>query len=65
MFADDTCRLNSNKNLQTLIYETNVEINKIAVWFRNNRMALNINKTSYIIFCTKNKKSTWVIIIKH
>ncbi len=34
MFADNTCCLNSNKNLNTLIAETNVEINKIAIWFR-------------------------------
>jgi hypothetical protein len=34
MFADDNCCLKSNKNLNTLIAETNDENNKIAVWFR-------------------------------
>jgi hypothetical protein len=54
MFVDDTCCLNSNKYLNTLITETNVGINKIAVWFRTNKMSLNVNKTKYIIFHTKN-----------
>ncbi len=33
MFADDTCCLNTNKNLPELIADTYNEINKIAVWF--------------------------------
>ncbi len=56
MFADDTCCVNSNKNLNDLIADTNTEINKIAVWFRTNKMALNVSKTKYIIFHAKNKK---------
>jgi hypothetical protein len=56
MFADDTCCLNSNKNLPDLIADTNNEINKIAVWFRTNKMALNVSKTKYIIFHSRNKK---------
>jgi hypothetical protein len=50
------CTPAPNKNLNTLIAETNVEINKIAIWFRTNKMALNGSKTTYIIFHTKNKK---------
>ena len=34
----------------------NIEINKLANWFRANRMAVNISKTKYIIFYTKGKK---------
>jgi hypothetical protein len=56
MFADDTCCVNSNKNLADLIADTNTEINKVAVWFRTNKMALNVSKTKYIIFHAKNKK---------
>ncbi len=58
MFADDTCSLDSDDDLNTLISRINVEINKIAVWFKANKMATNISKTKYIIFRSKNKKLT-------
>jgi len=39
-----------------LINLVNIEINKMAVWFRANRLAVNINKTKYMIFRMKGKK---------
>ena len=33
-----------------------IEINKLANWFRANKMALNVSKTKFIIFHTKGKK---------
>lgn len=56
MFADDTFSLNSGDNLTTLIQYVNIEINKMAVWFRANKLAVNINKTKYMIFRMKGKK---------
>jgi hypothetical protein len=56
MFADDTCSLDSDDDLENLINRVNVEINKIAVWFKANKMATNIGKTKYIIFRSKNKR---------
>ena len=41
MFADDTSALKSGKNLNLLITEVNIELNKIAVWFRANKLAVN------------------------
>jgi hypothetical protein len=32
------------------------EINKIAAWFKANKMATNTSKTKYIIFRSNNKK---------
>ena len=55
MFADDTFTLNSNHDLNDLINDVNAEINKIAIWFRANRLAVNISKTKYIIFRMKGK----------
>ena len=49
MFADDTFTVKSGTDLNTLILTVNEEINKIAVWFRANKLAVNINKTKYII----------------
>ena len=55
LFADDTACLASGKNLQELITLVNAELNKIAVWFRANRMAVKIGETKFIIFHSKNK----------
>ncbi len=43
-------------DINVLINSVNEEINKIAVWFRANKLAVNISKTKYIIFKTRNKK---------
>jgi hypothetical protein len=56
MFADDTFCLKSGPSLNDLIHNVNDEINKLAVWFRANKLAVNINKTKYIIFRMKGKK---------
>ena len=56
LFADDTSGLIIGKNLQELVLKMNSEINKLANWFRANKMAVNISKTKYLIFHTKGKK---------
>jgi hypothetical protein len=56
LFADDTTCLAENNNLSDLIDYVNTELNKLAVWFKVNRMAVNVNKTNYIIFHTRGKK---------
>jgi hypothetical protein len=53
LFADDTAALDSDQDLPSLINRVNVEINKLANWFRANKMAVNISKTKYIIFRPK------------
>lgn len=53
LFADDTVGLDSDNDLKRLIDRVNIEINKIANWFRANKMAVNISKTKYIIFKPK------------
>jgi hypothetical protein len=42
--------------LPNLISHVNIELQKIANWFRANKMAVNISKTKYIIFHRKGKK---------
>jgi hypothetical protein len=56
LFADDTTCLAENNNLSDLIDYVNSELNKLAVWFKANRMAVNVSKTNYIIFHTRGKK---------
>ena len=55
MFADDTSAFKSGKNLNMLINDMNIEINNIAVWFRANKMCVNVSKTKYIIFRARGK----------
>ena len=56
MFADDTFSAASGHDLPELVNHINTEVNKIAVWFRANKMAVNTSKTKFIIFHPKNKK---------
>jgi hypothetical protein len=56
LFADDTTCLAENPNLHDLISYVNTELNKLAVWFKANKMAVNVSKTNYIIFHTKGKQ---------
>jgi len=56
MFADDTFSLKSDKDLIQLSNYINTELNKMAIWFRANKLAVNKTKTKYIIFRSKGKK---------
>jgi len=56
MFADDTFGLKSDKDLHSLIDATNRDINKMAIWFKANKLAVNKGKTKYIIFKSIGKK---------
>jgi len=56
MFADDTSCTAAGANLPLLIQHVNIELQKLANWFRANKMAVNISKTKFIIFHGKGKK---------
>ena len=40
LFADDTACLASGPNLPELINFVNIELNKIAIWFRSNKIQI-------------------------
>ena len=50
LYADDTNILISGTNLHDTIGRLNSEIPKITHWFNANKLALNVNKTHYVIF---------------
>ncbi len=56
LFADDTTCLSKRKNLQELLTYVKEELQKIAVWFRSNKMAVNTSKTKFIVFRTHGKR---------
>src|SRR3984885_13340448 len=40
----------SHSCIETLIEQTNIELEKISEWFRANKLTLNLDKTNYILF---------------
>jgi hypothetical protein len=50
LFADDTTCLAKGKKLNELVLYVNHELQKIALWFKANKMAVNTAKTKFIIF---------------
>jgi hypothetical protein len=56
LFADDTTCLSEHQDLDTLVNFVNEELEILTKWFTRNKLALNINKTKYIIFRTKGKR---------
>ena len=57
-YAGDTNVIISHSNLNDLITIVNHELDNLSVWFKANKLSLNIRKTNYIIF--KNRHSNRV-----
>jgi hypothetical protein len=56
LFADDATCLGKGKNLAELTTYINGELQKIANWFRSNKMAVNTAKTKFIVFRTRGQR---------
>jgi hypothetical protein len=56
MFADDTASVGSDSDIGSLVNKINTELAKLARWFRANKMAVNVEKTKFILFHTKGKQ---------
>jgi hypothetical protein len=56
LFADDTTSLAKGPVLKDLTQFVNSELQKMANWFRANKMSVNASKTKFIIFKTYNKQ---------
>ena len=55
LFADDTNISFTGKNLQTMITVINEELVKVQEWLYCNKLSLNVLKTHYMIFTSRNK----------
>ena len=53
LFADDTFFLKSSPYLDTLMNETNDELEKASRWFIANKLTLNVSKTKFMVFRDK------------
>jgi hypothetical protein len=56
MFAEDIASVGSNKNIHKLLCHSNTELAKMARWFCANKMAVNVDKTKFILFHTRGKQ---------
>jgi len=56
LFADDTACLAADDNLENLFDFVNTELQKLAIWFKSNKLAVNVQKTKYLLFHTKQRK---------
>ena len=50
LYADDTALMLSDRDLNSLKYKVNNELNKVDFWLRMNKSSLNYSKTNYIIY---------------
>ena len=64
MFADDTNLFFTHTNISDLIAIVNNELDKIATWFKLNKLSLNIKKTSHMIFHSKRMKAAEIGEVK-
>jgi hypothetical protein len=55
IFADDTNEFLSDKSLESLYARAGKELDCLSEWFKANKLSLNLSKTNYIIFRSKNK----------
>ena len=63
-FADDTTVSLFGDNLAEMVPVINLELSKIDTWLQSYRLALNVTKTSFMIFSNKNKALTNPIVIR-
>ena len=54
LFADDTTLYASHKNIKYLNYMLQTDLNKLDLWFRANKLSLNISKTNTMTIKPKN-----------
>ena len=50
LFADDTNLFLNNSNILNLETNLNVELEKVSQWLYANKLSLNIEKTSFVVF---------------
>jgi len=55
LFADDTNIFYKTKSLNDINTTINFELDKLSIWFRTNKLSLNIKKTNYMIFTNRKK----------
>ena len=56
LYADDTSLIITIDNYTEFTIKLNNVLKDVQEWFRSNLLILNLNKTTYLQFLTKNKQ---------
>ena len=56
LFADDTNAFLEDYDIQTLTSRVNIELEKLTVWIKTNKLSLNIKKSKFMIFSTTQRQ---------
>ena len=56
MFVDDTNLFLPHKNIDTLFDSMNIELANISTWFKLNKLSLNVDKTTWLLFTPLSKR---------
>ena len=57
LFADDTSVFMSHKDPNCLLDMLNLEMDKLSIWFKANKLSLNLNKTKFMVFKPRQKRT--------
>ena len=57
MFADDIYVFMSHKDLNYLSDMLNLELDKLSIWFKANKLSINLKKTKFMVFKPRQKRS--------
>ena len=63
LFADDTNVFMSHKDPNCLLDMLNLETDKLSIWFKANKLSLNLNKTKFMVFKPRQKRTIFNIQI--
>ena len=58
LFADDTNVFLSHKDADCLANILNTELNKLSIWFKANKLSLNLKKTKFMVFKPGQKRKS-------
>ena len=50
LYADDTTVIIKDKDISILLQTLNVELEKLSIWLKANKLSLNAKKTYYLVF---------------
>ena len=65
LFADDTTVYKGHRNLNYLKWCLESDLAKLVDWFKANKLTLNVDKTVYILFSSKDTKEIDNIVINN
>jgi hypothetical protein len=63
-FADDTTLFLEGDNLNSVYDNVNAELVKVDEWLRCNKLSLNVDKTSFMLFSNRSKETDKVVIMR-